>query len=68
MQTLQPDAPAVEDLIAKIKDTNKPIVTYDDIKRLDEKEKEQARERGLEEFKFASNEDMLRAMGLAVAA
>jgi ferredoxin--NADP+ reductase len=68
LQTLQPDAPVVEDLIAKIRKINKPIVTYDDIKRLDEKEKEEASERGLEEFKFASNEDMLRAMGLAVAA
>lgn len=68
LQTLQPDAPAIEDLIAKIRDINNPIVTYDDIKRLDDVEKEEARERGLEEFKFASNEDMLRAMGLTVAA
>ncbi len=68
LQTMQPDTPAIEDLIAKIKERNKPIVTNDDIKRLEAVENEEARKRGLEEFKFASNEEMLRAMGLAIAA
>ncbi len=46
----------------------KPIVTKDDIKRLEAVEAEEAKKRGLEEFKFASNEEMLQAMGLAETA
>jgi hypothetical protein len=36
----------------------------EDLKRLEAVEAEEARKRGLEEFKFASNEEMLQAMGL----
>ena len=68
LQTLQSDAPEIESLIPKIRNLNKPVVTNDDIKRLEAVENEEARKRGLEEFKFASNEEMLRAMGLTIAA
>jgi hypothetical protein len=46
----------------------KPTVTKEDIQRLEAVESEEAHKRGLEEFKFDNNEDMLRAMRLSVAA
>jgi hypothetical protein len=53
---------------AKLKSLNKPIVMKEDIKRLETVEAEEAKKRGLEEFKFASNEEMLQAMGLTETA
>jgi hypothetical protein len=52
----------------KIKGLRKPAVTKDDIKRLEAVEEMEAKKRGVEEFKFSDNEDMLRAMGLVVTA
>lgn len=53
------------DLVAeKMKLLHKPVITKDDIKRLEEIEDEEAKKRGVEEYKFASNEEMLQAMGL----
>jgi len=54
----------VETVTAKVKGLGKPVVTRDDIKRLEAIEAEEAAKRGLEEFKFATNEEMLQAMGL----
>jgi ferredoxin--NADP+ reductase len=68
LQTKQPDASSLETITAKVKGLQKPAVTKDDIRRLETIEAEEAQKRGLEEFKFASNEEMLRAMGLAIAA
>ena len=68
LQTKEPDASALEAVIAKVTDLHKPAVTKDDIQRLEAVEAEEAQKRGLEEFKFASNEEMLRAMGLTIAA
>ena len=68
LQTKQPAKASVETVAAKLKGLNKPIVTKDDIKRLETVETEEARKRGLEEFKFASNEEMLQAMGLTETA
>ena len=66
MQTKQPaNAVNAEAVAARMKGLNKPIITKDDIKRLEAIEAEEARKRGLEEFKYASNEEMLQAMGLA---
>lgn len=68
LQTKQPvelDPAAIE---SKIKNLRKPVVTADDIKRLEAIEEEEARKRGMDEFKFDSNEEMLKAMGLTVAA
>ena len=64
LQTKQPAHASVEEVNAKIKGLSKPIVTKDDIKRLEVVEAEEAKKRGLEEFKCASNEEMLQAMGL----
>ena len=47
---------------------HKPVVTKEDIRCLEAAEVNEAQKRGLEEFKFASNEEMLRAMGLIIAA
>jgi hypothetical protein len=42
------------------------MLTPEDIKKLEAVEAAEAQKRGLEEFKFASNEEMLNAMDLAV--
>jgi ferredoxin--NADP+ reductase len=68
LQTKVPDDSTLDKVIAKVKELQKPAVTNDDIRRLEAIEAEEAQKRGLEEFKFASNEEMLRAMGLIIAA
>lgn len=47
----------------KLKSLNKSIIMKEDIKRLEAIEAEEAQKRGLEEFKFTSNDEMLRVMG-----
>jgi ferredoxin--NADP+ reductase len=64
LQTRQPITPDTGAVAAKLKGFGKPIVMKGDIKRLEAIEVEEAARRGLEEFKFASNEEMLQAMGL----
>jgi len=68
LQTKEPDSSALETITARIKGHRKQVVTKDDIQRLETVEAEEAQKRGLEEFKFDSNEDMLRAIGLTIAA
>ena len=68
LPTVQPRNGSADDVAAKVKGLNKPIITKDDIKRLEVVEAEEAKKPGLEEFKFASNEEMLQAMGLAETA
>ncbi len=63
-----PAKPNADAVAAKMMGLNKPIITKDDIKRLEAVEAEEAKKRGLEEFKFASNEEMLQAMGLKESA
>lgn len=53
-----------ESVAQKIKAISKPVITKEDLKRLEAVEAEEAKKRGLEEFKFASNDEMLQAMGL----
>lgn len=67
LQTKEPDASALGKITEKIKGLRKPAVTKDDIKRLEAVEEMEAKKRGVEEFKFSDNEDMLRAMGLIVS-
>ena len=64
MQTKQSADINPEAITTKTKGLNKPIIMKDDIKRLEAVEAEEAKKRGLEEFKFGSNEEMLQAMGL----
>jgi ferredoxin--NADP+ reductase len=68
LQTRQPLNADPAAVTSKVKGLNKPIILKDDIKRLEAVEAEEARKRGLEEFKFASNEEMLQAMGLVETA
>ena len=68
LQTLSPTSPNVEVVEAKVNGIGKPIVRKEDIKRLEAVEAEEAKKRGLEEFKFDNNEDMLNAMGLTMMA
>ena len=68
LESKQPTNASNEAVTAKIKSLNKPIVTKEDVRRLEAVEAEEATKRGLEEFKFDSNEEMLQAMGLAETA
>ena len=68
LQTKPPAHASAEAVTAKMKGLSKPIITKDDIKRLEAVEAEEAKKRGLEEFKFATNEEMLQAMGLTETA
>ncbi len=51
----------MEKLLAAVK---KPVVRYPDLLKLEEAERSQARDLGVEEFKFTNNAEMLRRMGL----
>ncbi|MEN9564516.1 MAG: hypothetical protein RIR73_2760 [Chloroflexota bacterium] len=64
LQSKQPAHANPEAVAAKVKSLQKPIVYKEDIKRLEAVEAEEAKKRNLAEFKFASNEEMLQAMGL----
>jgi ferredoxin--NADP+ reductase len=68
LNTKQPDDSALKAIADRIMRLNKPAVTKSDIQRLEVVETEEAKKRGLEEFKFSTNEEMLRAMGLAIEA
>jgi ferredoxin--NADP+ reductase len=63
LQTKQPADVNMEALLEKMKSLGKPIVMKDDIHKLEAAEIAEAQKRGLEAFKFDSNEDMLQAMG-----
>jgi ferredoxin--NADP+ reductase len=54
-------------LQARLSQLGKPVITKEDILRLEAVEQAEAERQGLEEFKFASNEEMLSAMGLGLA-
>lgn len=64
LQTKQPIEANTEALAAKLKGLNKPLVLKEHIKKLDETELAQAKQLGLEAFKYDSNEEMLKVMGL----
>ncbi|MBV6451976.1 MAG: NADPH-ferredoxin reductase FprA [Anaerolineales bacterium] len=64
LQTKQPGASNAEAVAAKLKSLGKPVVLKEHVKKLEAIELEEAKKRGIEEFKFDSNEDMLKAIGL----
>lgn len=68
LQTLVPVAADTDAVSDKVHGFDKPVVTKEDIQRLEAVEAEEAQKRGLEEFKFDNNEEMLSAMGLAMMA
>lgn len=59
LQTMQPIVPDDAALSMKLKKLGKPVVTQNDVRNLIELEAEEAQKRGLEHFKFGSNEEML---------
>ncbi|GAB4430486.1 MAG: FAD-dependent oxidoreductase [Anaerolineales bacterium] len=66
LQTLKPGENSLQGVLTRLKELPKPVVTKDDIARLDEVEAQEAQKRDLEEFKFDTNEEMLRAIGLVM--
>ncbi|GAB4455483.1 MAG: FAD-dependent oxidoreductase [Anaerolineales bacterium] len=64
LQTKQPIEVNMDALFERIRSLGKPVVTKDDIRKLEAAEAAEAQKRGLEAFKFDSNEEMLQAMGL----
>jgi ferredoxin--NADP+ reductase len=66
LQNKQPVDPNLKAVAEKIKSLNKLIVTKEDIKKLEAVEIAEAQKRGVEEFKFDTNEEMLQAIGLTV--
>ncbi len=55
------DVSALEE---KLKSLGKPIVLKEHVKKLESIELDEAKKRGIEEFKFDSNDEMLKAVGL----
>jgi ferredoxin--NADP+ reductase len=68
LQTKQPVEPNLKAVTEKIKSLNKPIITKDEVKKLEAVELVEAQKRGMEEFKFDTNDEMLQAIGLTVTA
>jgi ferredoxin--NADP+ reductase len=64
LQTLPAVDPNLDEVSRKMKGLPKPVITKDELHRLEAVEEAEARKRGQEEFKFASNEEMLQALGL----
>ncbi len=68
MQYLQKLAPLsvfpLEKIDARIRKSGRPIVTKTELSILESAEREEAKRLGVECFKFSSNEDMLKIMGL----
>ena len=59
LQTLQPITPDETALSKRLKMLGKPVINLSDVRKLAEIEEEIARQRGLETFKFGTNEEML---------
>ncbi len=62
LQTLQPATVETKLLEARLKQLAKPLVTRNDIRNLHVIEQYEAHKRGIESFKFNSNEEMLEAI------
>ena len=59
LQTLAPIQPEDASLATRLKKLGKPVVSRSDIRNLAELEAEEARHRGVESFKYSTNEEML---------
>jgi len=64
LQTKHPMEVNTEALSSKLKGLAEPLVLKEHIKKLDEIELAQAKQLGLEVFKYDSNDEMLKVMGL----
>ncbi len=54
----------LDNLQEQLQSTGKPVITKEDIQRLEKIEQEEAERQGLEEFKYSSNEEMMAILGL----
>jgi len=68
LQTNGQTEPNVEAVLEKLKGLGKSIVMKEDIKKLEAAEIAEAQKRGLEEFKYDNNDEMLKIMGLVETA
>ena len=59
LQTLQPINVDPAPLEARLKSLGKPVVTATDVKNLRQMEEDEAKKRGVDSFKFGTNEEML---------
>ena len=66
LQTLPAVAPNLAAVAEKMKTLPKRVITQAELDRLESVEQDEARKRGLPEFKFGSNEEMLEAVGLGI--
>ncbi len=64
LQTKQPVEVNTGALTAKLKGLAKPLVLKEHVKKLEEHELAQAKQLGLEVFKYDSNDEMLKVIGL----
>ena len=64
LESLPITTPNLAAITARMKNLGKPVVTYEEVKKLEAAEAAEAQKQGLVEFKFSSNEDMLQAIGL----
>lgn len=64
LQTKQPGEHNSAAVLEKLKGLGKPIILKEDVRKLEAIEQAEAQKRGLEAFKFSSNEEMLQAIGL----
>jgi ferredoxin/flavodoxin---NADP+ reductase len=55
-------------LAGRLKTLGKPVVSKEDIRKLESVEAAEAQKRGLEEYKFAGNQEMINAISQAVTA
>ncbi len=66
LQTLPPTAVDLDALVDTIQaKVSKPVITWEQVQKLEAIERAEAEKRGLPEFKFDSNAAMLAALGLA---
>jgi ferredoxin--NADP+ reductase len=65
LQTLPLITPNLAGVTEKMKHLSKPAITKDELNKLEAVERGEAQKRGLPEFKFSTNEEMLQAIGLA---
>ncbi|HEX8990088.1 MAG TPA: FAD-dependent oxidoreductase [Anaerolineales bacterium] len=64
LQTLPPVEAKLDAVAKRIKALPRPVITKDELQKLEAVEDAEAQKRGLEEFKFGTNEEMLQALGL----
>jgi len=63
--TLGPTLPDMSALASKLQSLPKPVITTEELKKLEAVEQAEAEKRGLPEFKFPTNEEMLQAIEAA---